>query len=227
MAEGDAFDRRSGGDPMNGSRLPQNCGLEGLPVPAALTGSRFPGHQHLAGGTPEELVERLVRTDPFDLRVACRRELTDRALLLDEARLFMRSTARMALEARTYAGHPPLVVWVDQIVEASIRALLREDRESSERGLLPDSAWDPASQGLLEVLPIEPSMARSVCVVFNALHVQDRRIFQALVLAGQSLDDCSARTGLPPQHLRASVRETLARLCAPAPISRDSEGVTE
>ena len=216
MSEGDTFNRRGSGDPLRGSNQPNIPNRSGTPRAATpVASNEFPGHQHLVGFSTEERLERLLRTDPFELRVTCRRELTSQALLLDEARLFMRATARMAHEAEGYAGHPPLVLWVERIVESSIRALLREDHESTRLGLLPDATWDPTSRTLLEVLPIEPSLAQAVCVSFNGLNVDDRRAFQALVLSGQPLEEYAARTGLTRERLRTSVRSTLAVLCRP------------
>ena len=169
---------------------------------------------------PRELLEKLVKSDPLELRRLCREHLSSSALLLDEGRLFLRATASVAHDAPRFDASTPLEDWLRDAVAGAAERLIVEDQESYESGIPPLESWDPVSPSLLERLPIEPRLARGVAVTFNRLPIEERRVFYALVIEGESLEACAQRTGRSAPSLRESVREILnclSQLGPPAP----------
>lgn len=146
----------------------------------------------LAGGTPREVLARIVQGDPLEVRERVARKLREDALLFDADRVQLRTLARCARAAPSYRGRPELDKWLDALVDEALRDLLREDDERAAPG-----ATAPEPEGALVELSRPLGLdARSLavaCRAFNRLPVDERRAFFRLVLEGRSLDEL-ART---------------------------------
>ena len=81
-----------------------NAGMEGLahhPYPS----SGPDGRALLAGGSPREILARLVDGDPLGLRAVVYERLRARAYLLEADRVFLRSLARVARLSDAETGY--------------------------------------------------------------------------------------------------------------------------
>jgi DNA-directed RNA polymerase specialized sigma24 family protein len=150
--------------------------------------------QLLAGGTPREILCRIVQGDPLGMRERVARRLHAEAYLLDADRVQLRALARCARFANRYPGRPELATWLDEIVDQAIEDLVREDVEGElereKAAALPSAAFS----ALARPLGLEPEAMRRACAAFNQLPALDRTAFFALVLHGRSLDEL-ARDG--------------------------------
>lgn len=171
--------------------------------------ARVPWRRLLAGGTPREVLARIVDGDPLGVRPRVAQRLRSRALLLDADRVVLHVLARCAREAPLYRGRPALEAWLDAILEAGLDELLREDVES-ERAARPATPEELAAhRELARPLGLDPEEMRGVCVAFNHLDEGDRRAFYALVLEGASLDALARETGRAAPVLARAARRAL------------------
>jgi hypothetical protein len=164
--------------------------------------------QLLTGGTPREILCRIVQGDPLGMRDRVARALHADAYLLDADRVQLRSLARCA----RFASHccaGDLEHELDSIVSQAIEDLLREDAEpdgDSESGSAPISA---AFVALARPLGLEPEAMRRACACFNQLCAADRKAFFDLVIDGASLDDLARRNGESASEIGRRARKAL------------------
>lgn len=166
----------------------------------------------LAGGTPREVLARIVQGDPLELRKRVARKLRSEALLYDADRVQLRVLARCARGAPAYRGRPDLETWLERQVDDALRDLLREDDERSaaassairkaarrtnggssteEATRVRRDAAPGTSGALVELarpLGLDPASLEQACQAFNRLPVADRRAFFLLVLEARDLD---------------------------------------
>src|SRR4051812_31993837 len=83
----------------------------------------------LSGGTPREILCRIVQGDPLGLRDRVALRLHADAYLLDADRVLLRALARCARFAGRYQGRPELGSWLDEIAGQAVEEVLREDLE--------------------------------------------------------------------------------------------------
>jgi len=81
-----------------------------------------------AGGSPREVLGRLLDGDPLDIGGRTRSKLKEKALLLDVERWTLRSMARVAFAAPRWDGTTALLEWIDGLVDRAASDLLDEDR---------------------------------------------------------------------------------------------------
>lgn len=162
--------------------------LEPIPEGVAREGD-IRWRQLLAGGTPREILCRIVQGDPLGLRDRVAQRLHAEAYLLDADRVQLRALARCARFASRYQGRPDFPTWLDEIVNQAIEDILREDLEADvERQ---KSASTPGAAFIALALPLglEPETMRLACAGFNQLPGPHRRAFFELVIQGRSLDE--------------------------------------
>jgi DNA-directed RNA polymerase specialized sigma24 family protein len=184
----------------------------------------------LSGGTPREILCRIVQGDPLEMRDRVARRLRAGAYLVDADRVQLRALARCARFAQRYTGRPDLATWLDEIVDAAIEDLLREDAGADGDAEASEAAPDTAFVALARPLGLEPSAMRRACAAFNRLPVPDRRAFFDLVIDGGSLDELARRSGENASELARRARRALdVLLQAPsaAPASREKESARE
>jgi hypothetical protein len=163
------------------------------------------------GGSPREILNRLLDGDPLQIGERTRARLTSTARLIDPERWTVRSMARVAFAAPRWDKAGALAAWIDAQIERAAEDLLDEDRAALiEPTVVAESEARHAF--LVQALGIEPEIALRACVVFNDLPFQVRRAFWALVVEGKSMASCVAEGLGSRQQVRADVRRALSAL---------------
>jgi hypothetical protein len=180
--------------------------------------------QLLAGGTPREILCRIVQGDPLEMRDRVARRLHDESYLLDADRVQLRSLARCARFASRYSGRPDFATWLDAIVDAAIDDLLREDLEVELDREKSTSTPGAAFVALAQPLGLEPGAMRRACASFNQLPAPDRRAFFELVIQGRALDELARQGRESASEIARRARRALDLvLQASAPEARPPE----
>jgi hypothetical protein len=164
-----------------------------------------------AGGSPREVLGRLLDGDPLDLAGRTRSRLKEKALLLDVERWTLRSMARVAFAAPRWDGSLALIEWIDQLVDRAAGDLLDEDRAALREPPAQDES-DSRYAFLTQALGIEPGIALRACVVFNDLPDHVRRAFWALVVEGKSFARCVSEGLGTREQVQADARRALTAL---------------
>jgi DNA-directed RNA polymerase specialized sigma24 family protein len=163
----------------------------------------------LAGGTPREILCRIVQGDPLGIRDRVARRLRASAYLVDADRVQLRALARCARFAQRYAGRPELATWLDEIVDAAVEDLVREDTGTDGGAEVAEVASDTAFIALARPLGLEPAAMRRACAAFNRLPAIDRASFFDLVIDGGSLDELARRSGESASEIARRARRAL------------------
>ena len=164
-----------------------------------------------AGGSPREVLGRLLDGDPLDIGERTRLRLKAKALLLDAERWTLRSMARVAFAAPRWDGTSALLEWIDQQVDRAASDLLDEDRAALHQPPAQEES-DSRYAFLTQALGIEPEIALRACVVFNDLPDHVRRAFWALVVEGKSFARCVSEGLGTREQVQADGRRALTAL---------------
>jgi hypothetical protein len=164
-----------------------------------------PGGDLLKGGSPKEILARLLAGDPLEIRARCREQLHVRALLLSLDRLQLRTLARIAHAAPRWRGEPPLQAWVEERIDHSMRELMEEDDEAVRSGIPHPGPGDGHFAFLSSLLGIEPHLGPRACVAFNAQPESVRRAFFAVVVEGTRMNRYVAEGNGSPQDVKANL----------------------
>jgi hypothetical protein len=164
-----------------------------------------------AGGTPREVLGRLLDGDPLDIESHTRSRLKESALLLDIERWTLRSMARVAYEARRWDRTLALAQWIDGLVDRAARDLLDEDRAALRLHVEP-AEQESRYAFLTKALGIEPRIALRACVAFNDLPPHVRRTFWALVVEGKSYARCTSEGLGSHEQIHDNMRRALSTL---------------
>jgi len=170
-----------------GNPDPQSEGRRQRPDAA---GARIP--EILRGASPSEVLRKIFDGDPLELLPRCEENLREQAILLDPSRLHLRAIARVAHAARRYDGAGGLDVWLRGQIERCVHELTEEDREFERQGLPAAGNSQARYAFVADVLGVETALARRACVAFNALPLQVRSVWFAMVVDGKSLHQCVA-----------------------------------
>jgi DNA-directed RNA polymerase specialized sigma24 family protein len=163
----------------------------------------------LMGGTPREILCRIVQGDPLELRTRVARRLRAENYLFDADRVHLRTLARCARFANRYQGRPDLDEWLDQIVGEAIDDLLREDLELARRTDRGADEPSAAFTTLAKPLGLDPVAMRRACAAFNRLGAADRKAFFELVIEGGSLDELARASGDGATEIARRARRAL------------------
>lgn len=168
-------------------------------------GARASGRALLAGGTPREVLARLVAGDPLELRARVAAALASEALFVDPDRAFLRAAAHVARFAPRYRGQPDLDAWLEARVLAALRELAEEARESSVHGReVPAALVELAAK-----LKLEPAALARACAALNACERLERRAFRALVIEARELDVAARALESTPSETGRAARRAL------------------
>lgn len=217
------------GTPQLGSDAPASCDgdllRDGDPTAAAQGAPTARWQALFAGGSPREILSRIVQGDPLSLREHVARRLRADAYLVDADRVHLRCLARCARRAVRYHGRPELAAWLETIVIESIEELHREDQESALGSSDAEATHGGAFSALARPLGLDPRAMRSACVVFNRMSAPERRAFFDLVIRGRSLDELARESGESATEIARRARRALDALlsgpCA-APVQNDA-----
>lgn len=189
-----------------------------------MDGSSDPGGHLLRGGSPKEILARLIDGDPLEIRARCKERLHARALLLSLDRLQLRSLARIAHAGPRWNGEPPLGPWIEGRIEHSMKELMEEDAESVRSGLPTLGPGEGHYTFLSSLLGIEPHLAPRACVAFNTEPEEVRRTFFAVVVEGMRLTRYVAEGNGSPQEVRERLARSFQALGLAADFRRGSLG---
>ncbi len=175
-----------------------------------------------------QILARLVDGDPLAIEERCRARIEHLALLVDLERVVQCTLANVAYFARRYRGAPPFELWMRQRVEAGIERVL-EDEQESERALMSFAAPSAIHRQVAQAMGFDIHLARRACVVVNSLPLTVRRVFCAVVLRRQALDDLSdAEFGaLPIRERRLRTALTSVAHLEPMQIHPDDGGLDD
>lgn len=176
----------------------------------------FPGSEALRGRSPMEVLHRLLDHDPFELQGRSVGRLEQRALLLAERRVYLRTLARVAYAAPRYRGEPPLDDWLVGRIDQAIEEILEEDLEAELSGEPVEVPYESRLVSLSETLGMEVGMTRRACLRFNALPDRVRHAFFAVAIQGKTVHRYVAEGQGPPLRVVADLRRALDALSAPA-----------
>ena len=175
----------------------------------------FPGSKYLTGATSTEILERLYHDDPLDIGTRCAHRLRRRAILIDPWRVFPVAVARMAHDALTYDGAPPIEVFADQCIDRAVRIVLDRDAADEERGIPPDDEGDLFVDHLSMTLNIERPLVRPAMLYFHTLPNSIRQAFKAMFMDGKTIVQWSREGHGSILHIKDQITyaiETIASL---------------
>ncbi|MCB9902931.1 MAG: hypothetical protein H6831_00845 [Planctomycetes bacterium] len=197
-------------EPADGAERPDGEGAPdgGRPEPD----EEFPGQLVLRGQNASEILRRLCNGDPLDFAGRTLQRIRERALLMDSARLAMRSMAYVAHAGRAYRGEPSLAQWIDQQIDRAIQDFLEEDAYEEASGKPLGEPVDERYAFLVDLLGIPPAKARKACIVFNGLPNKDRRTFWAVCVEGKSIHRYVAEGHGPPKKIKQRIDKVFRAL---------------
>lgn len=159
----------------------------------------------LSGGSPREVLARLVAGDPLGLRARVAAALGSEALFLDPDRAYLRAAAHVARFAPRYRGQPELDAWLAARVLAALRELAEEARE----GALHERATPAPLAELAQKLKLDPVALARACAALNACERLERRAFRALVIEARELDVAARDIGSTPSETGRAARRAI------------------
>jgi DNA-directed RNA polymerase specialized sigma24 family protein len=163
----------------------------------------------LCGGSPREVLARILPGDPLGLRAHVAERLRERAYLLDADRVLLRAMARCARFAVRYRGRPELGAWLAERVDEALLDLVREDLEDLRAERAPPPERLAVFVELASPLGLDPAQAWAACTRLNLCVPEERVAFRALVLDGVSLDELARRGGQTATELARRARRAL------------------
>ncbi len=134
----------------------------------------------------------------------------ERALLVDQSRLFMRTIVRLSREYEHFDHRSSTRDWLNARIDSAMKDLmiLDEEDQRSNKPVLPP--YQPRYSYLIGTLGIEPSNARRGCIVLNDQPHETRRVFYEAIVMKRPLKELTiAGWGERPKleaHLRAALR---------------------
>ncbi|MCA8978542.1 MAG: hypothetical protein H6831_09840 [Planctomycetes bacterium] len=156
----------------------------------------------LCGGTPREVLARIVDGDPLGLRPRIAAALRRGAWLMDADRVLLRALALCARRGASYRGRPAIDEWLEARVQEAIEDLLEEEH----------AARAPASAAFADLarpLALSPERLRAACARFHARPREEREAYVRLVLDRRPLEESGTD---PLETARRARRATLALL---------------
>ncbi len=161
----------------------------------------------------------------------CERRLAERALLLDSEALHMQAMARIAdrnARSRQVAedvGRSEQLIRAD--IDLALRDLLILQEQTEEQELHQGLPWNALHRELMFRLGVKEELAVGACRRFNRLGENTRLVFFAMVLRGETVQECTARgwgsEATIGDHLRAGFDALLELWDEPAPLREKTE----
>jgi hypothetical protein len=195
--------------------------------------SLVPAWPSLLSGSPREVLARLVRDDPLQVRMRVASRLHADALLLDGDRVHLRALARIARGAGAYRGRPDFQDWIDGAVAEAVQELVREEHELArtrppdgrgrddrvrERGeTLRSGSSTNGSDAFVTLagpLNLDARSMRSACAAFDVLPFADRSAFFDFVLEAGDLDALARDAGVSASEIARRARRALDAILA-------------
>ena len=181
-----------------------------LGKPARVNFDPVEGAQRL-GGSPLEVLEKILPDDPLGLSGMLRLRLRERALFLDFDLICLRLFAHVARMAPTRKPQVVLGDWLRLQVESVLNKALVEARKAPLDWASP-CAVPPGSATFAQLaapLGLDPADVSAACNRFHGLDDSVREAFFVLVLEGQSLDHAARLGTLTAPRLARRARRAL------------------
>ncbi len=169
----------------------------------------FPGAEHLVARSASALLDHLSDGDPLDLGPRLVDRMVDQAICVDGQRLIEMVIARVAHDAMSYEGDPPLDEFLTRCIDKAIDFFLIREAEEDEQGLPPEDPEDPYYDFFSQVLGVELSMARRMSVHFHYLPLATRRTFQAIFIDQVTVNRWVAAGNGPPERVTLQLKYAL------------------
>ncbi len=166
-------------------------------------GEPFPGAEFLLGDDPMQVMDRLIETGAFHLEERAEHFLLKSGLLLFPERYAARVFARVAYEAMSYRGDPPLTEWLNFCLDKAGGELLREQFDEQARHVPIASSLDREYyEQVSEATGYELELARLVCLTGNRFDDDRREAGHACVVKGESVNRDVAEGNGPPEGVK-------------------------
>jgi hypothetical protein len=179
----------------------------------------------LRGSSPRVVLARICDGDPLELHARCSAHVGEQALLIDPARLYSRSAARIAYSAMAWRGDPRPAEFIAQRIALSLTELVEEDQEAIAHGAPPSPDPDAVHDFVSSVLGLERALAPRACAAFNGLALPLRRAWFAVVVEGETIVDHAATAAVEEAMVRQRLRSVLEAISrATGHAVRDPEG---
>jgi len=165
----------------------------------------------LHGRSPREILFRIAEGDPLELGPRIEEVFDEEGLLLESARVHLRTLAAAAYAACANGPPTELGPWMRDLISASVSELLTEDREAERSGdPIPSSGESFLS--MTAAFGIEHGLARRASVAFHSLAPLQRRLVRRIVRDGQPLADIARELGCPLRDAKAELRSAVESL---------------
>lgn len=161
---------------------------------------------------PPAILARISSGDPLRLYELGARRVRERFFFVDQDRLYELVLAFVAHHAAVEKQHDPGDDWLRGIVDRAIDSILTEDAEEQRRMAAPNDPQDRRYYHLGLSVGVEPHVARSAVVNFNALPDRTRMGFFRLLIENKSVADTLAEGIWEPDELRHDIWDGLRAL---------------
>jgi hypothetical protein len=158
-----------------------------MAVEGAATGARAYWPSFLRG-TANEILSRMLESDPLRLRERSARRLRERWLLVEPDRAHVCSVALVAKGAAAEDAPEDLDAWAVARVDAAIDQLVEADIQAEEEQA-PLEEHERVFPLLTDALMLDPGRVRECAVAFNVLDPLPRRAFFELMIEGRQVPD--------------------------------------
>jgi len=158
------------------------------------------------------ILARISSGDPLRLYETGARRLRQRYHFVDQDRLYELVLAFVAHHAAVEKQRDPDDAWLTAVVDRAIDSILTEDAEEQRRMAAPNDPQDPRYYHLGLSVGVEPHVARSAVVNFNALPDRTRMGFFRLLIENKSVKDTLAEGIWEPDELRHDIWDGLRAL---------------
>lgn len=179
--------------------------LDGSPSPAADDPSKL-----LHGGSPRQILGRLVDGDPLDLEKRCRTHLRHQGYFVDPDTVLHRSLARIAYDADLYRPERSIETFVERRVRKSVHELVEEQLGEELGDISPgrSTEWE-YYRSIANAVSLPPDRARRICCALNALPVDARVAFHRVLVERAKLRAVAEELGRPLEVVQHDIRAGL------------------
>ena len=163
------------------------------------------------GRTPREILFRIADGDPLELGPRIEEVLDEDCLLLETARVHLRTLAATAYAACVNGPPAELGPWMRDRISESVSCLLAEDREAERAGDPIPTSGEPFLP-MTAAFGVEHGLARRASVAFHSLAQDQRRLLCRIVRDGKPLSDVARELGYPLGEAKTELRAAVELL---------------
>jgi hypothetical protein len=139
----------------------------------------------------------------------------ERALLVDQSRLFMRTLVRLSREYEHYDHRSSTRDWLNARIDGAMKDLMILDQEDERAGKPVLPPYQPRYSYLIGTLGITPSKCRLACIVLNDQAHETRRVFYEAIVMKRPLKELTIAGWGDRAKLESHLRSALRSLTDP------------